>query len=324
MSRMKVVWLVALALAVATPGLAQDVEKKIHKVRVEKIVHCEDGEECVDREEQPAWGVFVGDDGEVRVLAGDAEENEWVSGDDHQVLIFRADEAEGDAGVDRLHRVMKRMKSLSALHRHGDGPEGGAFLGVQLSDLTPELRTHFGVPDDAGVIVGQVVDDSPAFRAGVEVGDIVTAVDGEPVASSQALRREIRGRQDGDTVVLEVWRDGRVEKIDAALEEREDEPRFRISRAEAGDSQGVEERVIRIERGASALSDSRVISVEVDCDGEGDCAVDVDGEDAFVFEAVDCGDAAECDVTVECDGGDCACTVNGASTDCSGLPGFPR
>lgn len=97
----------------------------------------------------------------------------------------------------------------------------GGFLGVQLTDLTPELRSHFGVADDAGVMVAKVIDDSAAFRAGLMVGDIITRVAGETVGSAGDLTRAIRSRAQGDTVSLELWRDGSLETLSATLDQQE-------------------------------------------------------------------------------------------------------
>lgn len=97
----------------------------------------------------------------------------------------------------------------------------GGYLGVQLTGLTPELRTHFGVPYDVGVMVAKVLDDTAAFKSGLAVGDIITRVDGEPVASPRELAMTIRGREEGDTVDLEIWRNGSIESIAATLEEHE-------------------------------------------------------------------------------------------------------
>lgn len=94
-------------------------------------------------------------------------------------------------------------------------------LGVRLVDLTPELRTHFGVPEEVGVMVSSVAEDSPASRAGIQIADIIAAVDGEPVRRSFELAHRIRGHEDGDTVDLETWRDGKVLSLTAVLEQRE-------------------------------------------------------------------------------------------------------
>lgn len=315
MSRMKLWLVVGLALAVAAPALAEEGEdKKVRKIQIQKVVECADGEGC--EEQHSSRMIFVGDDGDVRILQGD--DAEWVSEDNvrilkangHDVVLIEDEDGDGDRSVRRrLHRVLQGI---------GDGGAGphlqhgsGAFLGVQLSDLTAELRTHFGVPEDAGVMVGKVVDGSPAFRAGVEVGDIVTAVGGVAVDSASSLARAIGGHEGGETVVLEVWRDGKMEKISAALEHRE----RRVATASA---------MTRAVSGAADGSgEARVIEVKVDCEDGEDCTVDIDNENSFEFAASACGDSGECEVRVECDGGDCACTVNGETSDCSALGILP-
>lgn len=96
-----------------------------------------------------------------------------------------------------------------------------SFLGVQTLDLTPELRTHFGVPSDNGVLVSKVVEESPAEESGLLVGDIISGVDGEAVSSPTALAMAIRHGKTGDVVDLEVWRDGQVLTVQPTLAERQ-------------------------------------------------------------------------------------------------------
>ncbi len=98
---------------------------------------------------------------------------------------------------------------------------GGGFLGVDLVDLSPELRRHFGAPEEAGVMVSRVVEDSPAARSRIEVGDVITAVDGEKVVRSFDLGRKIRAKEEGQQVQLEVWRGGKRLSLAAAVEMRQ-------------------------------------------------------------------------------------------------------
>ncbi len=98
---------------------------------------------------------------------------------------------------------------------------GRGFLGVQLTDLTPDLRKHFGVAEEHGVMVGHVEADSPADKAGVRVGDILVRVDDEPVAGSWDVTRLVRPKKDGETVNIEVVRDGRSQQLGVTLAERE-------------------------------------------------------------------------------------------------------
>lgn len=106
-------------------------------------------------------------------------------------------------------------------------PERGrGFIGMKPVEMTPELRQHFGAPGDAGVFVGSVEKDGPAAKAGVQVGDIVTKVDGDTIASSRELVRAIRHRKPGETVEVSLLRNGagRTVKITVG-ERREDEVR---------------------------------------------------------------------------------------------------
>ena len=95
------------------------------------------------------------------------------------------------------------------------------YLGVGLTELTPELRTHFGAPEDAGAMVSKVEPGSPADKAGIRVGDILTRVDGNDVKSSWDVMAKVRRLDEGQQVPLEVWRDGKVQNLTATITEKE-------------------------------------------------------------------------------------------------------
>lgn len=86
----------------------------------------------------------------------------------------------------------------------------------------PEPSTRLGVAvdvteDDSGAAVINVVDPSPAARAGIAVGDVITAVDGEPVENPTQLIDVISSYAPGDTVEVTVLRNGDEETIDVEL-----------------------------------------------------------------------------------------------------------
>jgi len=130
---------------------------------------------------------------------------------------------DGDERV-RIERVI----NLPCAEAAGEGgtPFGMAvrnrgFLGVELTQLTPELRQHFGVPQDVGIMISKIVDDSAAFRAGLAVGDILSQVDGDEIGGPWELTSAIRGKRGGDVVDIEYWRDGRVHQVSVTLDEKE-------------------------------------------------------------------------------------------------------
>jgi membrane-associated protease RseP (regulator of RpoE activity) len=104
----------------------------------------------------------------------------------------------------------------------GSGPSvKRGYLGVELTELTPELRSHFGAPDNAGVMVAHVQSGSPADKAGLKVGDIITGLDGKPIESSWNLRERVGKLDEGAVVPIEIRRDGRLQTLSAAVELRD-------------------------------------------------------------------------------------------------------
>ncbi len=101
---------------------------------------------------------------------------------------------------------------------HWLGLSNRGFLGIEASRLTPELRSHFGVPEDSGVLVGKVIEGSAAASAGLEVGDIVTRVGSHNIASTGDLGRAVRNKEKGDTAEIEYWRDGSRRQAAATLQ----------------------------------------------------------------------------------------------------------
>ena len=94
------------------------------------------------------------------------------------------------------------------------------FIGVSLIEITPELRVHYGAPKDAGVLVSDVQADTPAAKAGLEVGDVITAVDGTRVAWTGDVSRRIQSRKAGETVQLDVVRERTPRKLTVTVGER--------------------------------------------------------------------------------------------------------
>lgn len=95
----------------------------------------------------------------------------------------------------------------------------GGYLGVSATNLTPELRAHLGA-SASGVLVAKVFEDTPAAKAGLRVGDVITHVDGKEVSSSWDLSRALRSRGKGEQVAIDYVRDRVRAQAWVTLEER--------------------------------------------------------------------------------------------------------
>lgn len=109
-----------------------------------------------------------------------------------------------------------------------DGPRGffysiggsGRRIGVTLTTLTDQLAKHFGVA--SGVLVTEVRADSPAAKAGLMAGDIITEVDGKAVSDDSDIVTAIAGKKEGD-ISLKVVRGGVTQTISVTPEESKDD-----------------------------------------------------------------------------------------------------
>ncbi|HVT57842.1 MAG TPA: PDZ domain-containing protein [Thermoanaerobaculia bacterium] len=135
-------------------------------------------------------------------------------------------QAAGGPGSDRpegeRHKLIVINENGEEKVFEGEGPTvKRGYLGVELTELTPELRAHFGAPESAGVMIARVDQGSPAEKAGLKVGDILTALDGKPVGSSWDVRSRVRKLGDGTSLPLEVRRDGSTQTLTATVEQRQ-------------------------------------------------------------------------------------------------------
>jgi serine protease Do len=92
-----------------------------------------------------------------------------------------------------------------------------AYLGAQVLSVTSDLASAYGLPGPWGSIIVNVLDDSPAARANLRAGDIIISLDGKNVSDSRALLRAIVQTAPGTIVALDVWRDGKAEKVSITL-----------------------------------------------------------------------------------------------------------
>ncbi|HEY3356455.1 MAG TPA: PDZ domain-containing protein, partial [Polyangia bacterium] len=99
-----------------------------------------------------------------------------------------------------------------------------AWLGVNIQNVTPDLARGLGQnAPQKGALVAQVTPGTPAEQAGLQAGDIITTVDGHPVAASKDLQRMVLDRRIGQKVELGVWRQGRQTSVGVTTGELPDD-----------------------------------------------------------------------------------------------------
>lgn len=109
------------------------------------------------------------------------------------------------------------------------------WLGVSIQDLTPELASQFGIPDTKGVLVSDVVDDSPAQKAGFERGDVIIEYDGKPMDSPTHLRNAVAQTPVGKKVTIKIIRDKKPKTIELTIAEQ---PKSMSQSGDEGESDG--------------------------------------------------------------------------------------
>ena len=99
-----------------------------------------------------------------------------------------------------------------------DGKVTHGYMGIGISDVTPENAKFFHVENNEGAVVSQVEDGSPAAKAGLKVGDVITELDGQKISDASQLQIEVGQKQPGTTIKLEVLRDSKNVNVPVTLE----------------------------------------------------------------------------------------------------------
>ena len=113
--------------------------------------------------------------------------------------------------VNLARRIMEDLIEYGQVRR--------ARLGVQITEVAPEDAEAFGLPSVSGVLIQGVDEGTPGFEAGLKQGDVIVALDDQPVGYVAQLQGRVAMYRPGDDVTLKVYRDGREREIDVRLAE---------------------------------------------------------------------------------------------------------
>ena len=136
----------------------------------------------------------------VRKIAGRAE------GEDDE----DDDEDYYDVRIPRVERIFKEINLGQ-----------GGYIGVEIRDVSADLGSYFGVGCCEGVLVLEVVEDSPAEKAGLKAGDVIIKADGEDVHRSDGFADYVRGHEPGDKLDITFKRSKETRRVTVEVGEND-------------------------------------------------------------------------------------------------------
>src|SRR6266403_198577 len=121
----------------------------------------------------------------------------------------------GNIGIGFAIPVNMARSVMEQLIKYGSVKRG--LLGVSMYTVTPDIAQSLGLANAQGALVSQVVDGSPAQKAGIHTGDVITSVNGQPVKSNGELRNAIGLMRVGDKVEIGLLREGKPLHVTAVI-----------------------------------------------------------------------------------------------------------
>jgi serine protease Do len=132
-----------------------------------------------------------------------------------KVTRSAGDEGLGFAAPSNIVRTVYEQIRKSGRVRRGE-------IGIKAQTVTPVMAAGLGLARDHGVVLADVRPGSMAAKAGLQRGDLVTALDGKPMENGRQLQVSLYRHVVGDVVTLEILRDGQAMKMPVAMAERQD------------------------------------------------------------------------------------------------------
>ncbi|WP_371919414.1 DegQ family serine endoprotease [Pseudomonas sp. SWI6] len=98
-----------------------------------------------------------------------------------------------------------------------DGKVSRGWLGVVIQEVNKDLAESFGLDKPAGALVAQVLEGGPAAKGGLQVGDVILSMNGQPIIMSADLPHLVGGLKDGEKAKLEIIRNGKRQNLDITI-----------------------------------------------------------------------------------------------------------
>ncbi len=138
----------------------------------------------------------------------------------------------GNLGIGFAIPINMASNIMQQILKNGKVTRG--YLGIGIQSLNPDLAKAFKLNSTEGVLVGDVTPDSPGAKAGLQKGDVIVALNGQPVSDAEDLRLRVAQIAPGTNVKLDVIRDGQKRQLSANLAELPDNLEARNTRGGRG------------------------------------------------------------------------------------------
>ncbi|MDP3839887.1 MAG: Do family serine endopeptidase, partial [Methylococcales bacterium] len=121
----------------------------------------------------------------------------------------------GNVGIGFAIPTNMAMTIKDSLVKHGEIRRG--LLGVTTQDLTPELMTAFNLSNKQGAAISRIENNSPAEKAGLQIGDVIVAANGQTIKDSHDIRNLVGLLQVGDNVAIDYFRGNEKKTVTATI-----------------------------------------------------------------------------------------------------------